>query len=140
MKNLFFVILISGCISTFMYLSKQSGEPSINEKWDTEFLKGLSSDMNAKLPIDIDEGTRLEKTEARLSTFIYHYTFTQDVLIDINLIKVQEEFFPSVKNQVCNDKKSLEFLGHGVTIQFKYSDRNREFVGEFMVKAIDCIK
>lgn len=138
MKNIFLAILICGGIGTFMYVSKQPESLSVGDKWGAKFLKGLSSDMNTKLPVDIDEGTRLEKTEAIGETFIYHYTFTQDTLADIDLTKVQNEFFPNVKNQVCTDAKSLEFLGHDVVIQFKYSDKNSDFVGEFMVKAIDC--
>jgi len=138
MKNIFFAILICGAISTFMYVSKQPKSSSIGDKWDAKFLKDLSSDMNTKLPINIDQGTRLEKTESIGNTFIYYYTFTQDALADIDLTKVQNEFFPNVKNQVCTDEKSVEFLGHEVVIQFRYSDKNNEFVGELVVKSVDC--
>lgn len=109
-----------------------SGKMSIEEQ-----IAKASDELNAKLPMTVDEETQLIHTSTEGRTFIYEYTlvnFTRDEL-DINHFK---DFLDAQREQACADPNFKDFFKHDVSIKHTYKDKNDRFLDEIVIPPSFC--
>lgn len=108
-------------------LARKAMEPNVEEQ-----LQQISTQLNAKLPMQIDNVTKLENTvvgPGKKFTYVYH------VNPEISMQQVMNSR-ANIVNGVCNGKLSV-WLKKGVQIVYSYNNVYNQF-NEIVVNYNDC--
>lgn len=146
LKSIFFIVLFSislvaqaaGIGNFFGALMGKSGAIESESALDDVLVK-VSQQMNKKMPIPVDNDTRLDSVSTVPGKhLIYHYT-----LVNVNASDVSADTFhaviePQLKSRLCANTDMQNFLKHGVTVSYLYKDKNGQPVGGAKFAPSEC--
>lgn len=147
MRNLIFflVLFASGSIShaagmgnIFGTLLGKSGSLESETNVDNVLTK-LASQMNKKLPVAVDNDTRLDNVSAVPGRqFIYQYTLLNLNSADVSADSFGKLFKPQLKSRLCSSEEMQNFLKNGVTVSYLYKGKDGEPIGSAKFAPSEC--
>ena len=146
LKPILFVAFISfnifaqaaGIGNMFGMLMGKSGSLESDNAVDKVLVK-VSAQMNSKLPIAVDNDTRLDSVSAVPGQhFIYHYTLVSLNAGDVSPERFQNSVKPQLKNRLCDSTEMQNFLKNGVTISYLYKGKDGQRIGGAKFAPSDC--
>ena len=103
--------------------------PSIDKQ-----LTETAKEMNKSCPMRVDEYTTLKSVVA-LPDKTIQYNYILDIpKAEVKLDTVKKYVFPGVLQNVKNSPEMKPFRDNKVTVNYHYTDKNGEFVTEYIVK------
>jgi len=99
--------------------------------------KQLLQELNAQLPMMIDEVTRLNKTDLTADGFIYYYQFPTLTAADISASAWQEQT-QNITKGLCGNAKTRPLLDDNVSYTYHYADKNGQNIFSLTVHKADC--
>lgn len=100
------------------YLESQEGE-NLNAA-----LMKAASDLNATLPMMVDEETRLDSTMGVDRRFRYNYTLVNFAAEDVDATAVRDVMEPNLNNTVCSTADMKYFVDNNVPVTYAYYGMN----------------
>jgi hypothetical protein len=94
--------------------------------------------LNKGLPKMTDSETRLERVAAQKSKMIYDLTLVHFTNWSMPFMKLKSLLYKDLKTQVCSDEESQMILKKGVSISYRYSDKDARPIGTFDFDAKTC--
>ncbi|MFB1485874.1 MULTISPECIES: peptidoglycan-binding protein [unclassified Thiocapsa] len=95
--------------------------------------------VNATLPIMIDDDTRMDKATVGPGALVtYHYTFPKYSSKEIDPNWIRQDLRVTVKNDVCASTEMKPSLQLGGAYAFSYSGRDGVKIATFQVNGNDC--
>lgn len=146
LKPILFVAFISfsliaqaaGIGNMFGVLMGKSGSLESDNAVDNVLVK-VSAQMNKKLPIAVDNDTRLDRVSAVPGQhFIYHYTLVGLNASEVSVDRFQNSVKPELKNRLCDSSEMQNFLKNGVTISYLYKGKDGQPIGGAKFVPSDC--
>lgn len=133
-----FTAQAAGIGNIFGALMGRSGSPGQETTVDEALVK-VSSQINKKMPILVDNETRLDRVSAEPGPqFIYHYTLLSVSSKDVN----SEEFYklakPQLKSRLCGNTEMQSFLKSGVSISYMYRGSDGRAIGGVKFAPSEC--
>lgn len=147
MRNLFVVLIIfsfnpfahaAGMGNIFGALMGKSGAIESETGVDNVLVK-MSSQINKKLPMAVDNDTRLDNVSAVPGRqFIYHYTLVGLNGADVSKDSFEMLFKPKLKSRLCESAEMKNFLKNGVTISYLYKGKDGQPIGGAKFAPSEC--
>lgn len=106
-----------------------------------EYLSKVAEEVNKqlKVPVMVDEDTRLDRIEAFDKELKYNYAVVRYSVDDLDVDKFMSIVRPFVRDTVCgNETIKKDFLTNGVAITFSYVDKNNKFIGKETITQTQC--
>jgi hypothetical protein len=104
-----------------------------------EGFRSAANDINQKLPMMIDEETRLDRaTVGPGARIVYHNTFTKYTSMDIDANWLQTNLRPLVMRKVCDNKDMRKSLQYGGIYVYSYSGSDEVEITRFEIDQNDC--
>jgi len=104
-----------------------------------EVLRQLSTQINLKMPVSVDQNTRLDRVStAPGRRFLYHYTIVADADASDTALDFSKEVKPQLKTQLCGNTENIKFLKNGVSIAYLYKDSGGRAMGGAEFTPSDC--
>jgi len=138
-KKSFWVAFIIGFTLLFFgvkYFLAQSTQDRIMNDMIAGFTLA-EQDLNAKLPLRIDEKTTLLRVKADGAVFTYEYA-VNDVENTGDKSALIATFRSFVAPSVCNRVDMVRFMGYGARYVYSYSFEDGEVIGSFAFTKIEC--
>ncbi len=111
------------------FITQSLFKPSIDKQ-----LADFANEYNKTCPVTIDEFTTLKNVVALPNkTVQYNYSLIGISKAEVKLDTVQKYLFPSVLQNVKTNPGMKLFRDNKVTLNYYYSDKNGEFVTEYVV-------
>lgn len=127
-----------GIGNVFSQLASQSGMQPGGDSVD-QVLQQLSTQLNQKMPINVDQSMRLDRVSAEPGRhFTYHYTVIADPTVGKMPIDFSKDVKPQLRSQLCSSADSQKFLKNGITVASQYQDAAGHPMGGAEVKPSDC--
>jgi hypothetical protein len=99
------------------------------------FLNKTSKDINAKCPIQIDKGTRLDNTVVLLGQLIqYNYSLINIEKKNTDIETFKKKVEPMLLNYVKTNNGLKPLKERNIIISFNYKDKNGEFLFSYDIK------
>lgn len=128
----------SGMGNIFGSLMGRSGSVESETGVDNVLVKAASQ-INKKLPMNVDENTRLDSVSAVPGRqFIYHYTLVTLNSTDVSADKFDSVVKPQLKNRLCESADMQNFLKNGVTISYLYKGKDGQPIGGAKFAPSEC--
>lgn len=97
-------------------------------------LKKAAAEVNKQTPMQVDQFTRLDSASTiGKSKFIYYYTLIGIEKSEVNLDTVAKYVRPTIIENVKNTPELKVFRDNNITMDYKYYDKNGNFVNEISV-------
>jgi hypothetical protein len=127
-------------INTFIKKKKRTppNHTTSNAMPVMESMKIAVKTLNKNLPKMTDEETRLDSVSAEKSKMIYHLTLVHLTSWSMPFLKLKSLLYKDLKSQICNDRDSRMLLKKGVSISYRYSDKDARPIGAFDFDAKTC--
>lgn len=111
------------------YAAQQLFKPDLEAE-----LKEIAMELNKQTPMQIDPYVRLDSAASKGKTnFTYYYTLIDMDKTEVNLDTVNKYIRPEIIENVKNSPELKVYRDNSITMDYKYYDRNREFVTEVSV-------
>ncbi|MFV5686791.1 zinc-ribbon domain-containing protein [Flavobacterium sp. GB2R13] len=124
-----FLGFIAGFIIMF-FVTQSFFKPSIDKQ-----LAEMANEINKTCPMNIDEYTTLKNVVALPNkTVQYNYILVGITKAEVKLDTVKRYVFPGVLQNVKTNPAMKFFRENKVTLNYYYSDKNGEYVTEYIVK------
>jgi hypothetical protein len=95
----------------------------------------FANEFNKNCPMNIDEYTTLKNVVALPNkTVQYNYILVGITKAEVKIDTVKKYVFPGVLQNVKSNPEMKFFRDNKVTLNYYYSDKNGEFVTEYVVK------
>ncbi|MHC0440951.1 zinc-ribbon domain-containing protein [Flavobacterium sp. 3-210] len=95
----------------------------------------FANDFNKNCPMNIDEYTTLKNVVALPNkTVQYNYILVGITKAEVKIDTVKKYVFPGVLQNVKTNPEMKFFRDNKVTLNYYYSDKNGEFVTQYVVK------
>lgn len=105
------------------------GADNFAPKW----LQKVAVDLNRLTPKMVNQITRWEKTTTGPGhNLTYHYTFLTDQQL------AAADMVSKTTTSACSSPDLKVYFGEGVTIHWRYTDKNGKFLHETTVRPVDC--
>ncbi|MDB5763196.1 MAG: hypothetical protein JWQ21_2191 [Herminiimonas sp.] len=122
----------------FGALAGRSGSMGHDRSIDEALVK-VSTQMNRKMPMIIDQDTRLDRVSAEPGHhFTYHYTLLSMRSKDVNTADFQKMIRPQLKRKLCESIEMQNFLKSGVTVSYLYKDSDGHAIGGVEFAPSEC--
>ena len=112
------------------------------EEIEAKLIEGFTTavnQINQKLPMMIDEETRLDRaTVGRGARIVYYNTFPKYTSRDIDANWLQTNLRPEVMRNVCDNKDMRKSLQYGGIYVYSYSGRDGVEITRFEIDRNDC--
>lgn len=112
-------------------------------RYANEYLESkLKSDIeltNQKLPMMIDDNTRLDILSVKGSGISYRYTLVKTTAEDLDLSKFKSAMIPSLKLETCSDKETRALLDSDKDVSYEYFDKYGNFMLNLTINKNDCL-
>ncbi len=112
------------------------------EEIEAKLIEGFTAaanQINQKLPIMIDEETRMDRaTVGPGARTVYHNTFPRYTSRDIDANWLQTNLRPEVMRKVCDNKDMKKSLQYGGIYIYSYSGRDEVEITRFEIDRNDC--
>jgi hypothetical protein len=123
----------------FGALIGRSGSLGNDASVDDALVK-VSAQMNKKMPIAVDQDTRLDSVSAEPGKHLtYHYTLVSVSSSDVDQAKFNKLIKPQLKTRLCESVEMKKFLKNGVTISYLYRGNDGHLIGGAEFSPSDCI-
>lgn len=102
-----------------------------------ENLNEVATELNKKLPMMVDDQTRLDQVSAKTGTLIYAYSLPNAMKNDLDFSSLAKIIKPKM---IANyrDNETMAALRKGnVSLDYQYKDKNGDFMGEILVTPDD---
>ena len=110
----------------------------VTDKGIEQSLAQTSSEMNKKLPMMIDKGTRLDTvTPAPNKTLVYKYTLVDIAKLRIDVAKVQKTLKPTILEAYKTNPEMQKLRASEISLKFQYYDKNGAFITDVEVHPSD---
>ncbi|MBA6154289.1 hypothetical protein [Gelidibacter maritimus] len=97
-------------------------------------LKKVVTEMNKQGPKQIDQFTRLDSVSSLGKTnLIYYYTLIDMAKSEVNLDTVNKYVRPEIIENIKNSPELKIYRDNNITLDYKYYDRNGDFVLDIAV-------
>lgn len=97
-------------------------------------LINVAKELNKQTPVQVDQYSRLDSVSAIGKTnFRYHYTLFNLNKTDVNLDTVNKYIRTGLIENVKNNPSLKIYRDNKITLDYKYYDKNGEFVTEISV-------
>ena len=104
-----------------------------------ELLESVAKTLNERMPMKVDSETELTRITAEPGALVYHGRFTSPDVATFPPDQLRAALQPVVTRKACTNSNTRRgFLDRGVTIRYRYSDRDGKFITSFDVTAADC--
>lgn len=137
---------LSGCVKLVagivgIVIGKVAVQSYFDHQRETAFDRALvetSSQLNAKLPMQVDKYTRLDSTSPGPGKrFTYLYTVSGVLFKGVNVEGLIKALRPTVVNSYKTSPQLASFRDHGVEMHYVYRDTAGNYLGEIAVSAQD---
>jgi hypothetical protein len=116
--------------TVMFFVSQSLFKPSIDKQ-----LAKFATEFNKSCPMNIDEYTILKNVAALPNkTIQYNYTLVGIVKEEVEIDTVKKYVFPGILQNVKTNPGMKLFRDNRVTLNYYYSDKNGEYVTEYIVK------
>ena len=113
-----------------LFVTQSLFKPSIDKQ-----LSEIASEMNKTCPMNVDENTTLKNVVALPNkTVQYNYILVGITKAEVKIDTVKKYVFPGILQNVKTNPGMKLFRDNKVTLNYYYSDKNGEFVTEYIVK------
>ena len=122
-------------------LSKAENEFELEISKKDYFLLTLSSEIdniNANLPIQLDQNTFLNSVAIEKDTIIFNHSIKNTTTTPLTYDFINNNLVSRLTHQVCFDDTKNIFLRHGVSISMEYFDPYQVLIFKFVVTSLDC--
>jgi len=109
---------------------------SVQAEMSTNQLRGFANEVNRRVPMMMDEYTRLDGADAGKNLLTYKFTLLNVQIHKVNVRKLESKLAIQVIKNVCNRLQVL--IKRGVTIQYYYRDVNGQKLTQVAVDKVDC--
>lgn len=102
-------------------------------------LDKVAAKLNQSVPMPLDRDTELTNATAEEGVLIYNYRLLNFAAADVPPDVLTQRVKPLATNHACatpDTRKAL--LDQGVTLRYRYYDKEKVYVGEFDVDSADC--
>jgi hypothetical protein len=124
-----FIGFIIGFIIMF-FVTQSLFKPSIDKQ-----LAEFANEFNKTCPMNIDEYTTLKNVVALPNkTIQYNYVLVGMAKADVKIDTVKKYIFPGILQNVKSNPGMKLFRDNKVTLNYYYSDKNGEYVTQYIVK------
>lgn len=128
----------AGMGNIFGALMGKSGARESETGVDNVLVK-VSAQINKKLPITVDNDTRLDSVSAVPGRhFIYHYTLVALNGGDVSPGNFDKLVKPQLKSRLCDSTEMINFLKNGVTISYLYKGKDGQPIGGAKFAPSEC--
>lgn len=132
-KRKFDIKTLIGFIIGFVvmfFVTQSLFKPSIDKQ-----LVEFANEFNKTCPMNIDEYTTLKNVVALPNkTIQYNYVLVGIAKADVKMDTVKKYIFPGILQNVKTNPGMKLFRDNKVTLNYYYSDKNGEYVTEYIVK------
>lgn len=113
----------------FFYLAQQFFKPDLEAE-----LREVAMELNKQTPMQIDPFTRLDSAASKgKSNIMYYSTIIDMEKSEVNIDTINKYVRPGLIANVKNSPDLKSFRDNNITLDYKYYDKNREFVTEISV-------
>ena len=124
-----FIGFIIGFVIMF-FVTQSIFKPSIDKQ-----LVEFANEFNKTCPMNIDEYTTLKNIVALPNkTVQYNYVLVGITKAEVKMDTVKKYIFPGILQNVKTNPGMKFFRDNKVTLNYYYSDKNGEYVTEYIVK------
>lgn len=125
--------MVAAIISAFL-VTRQLSRPAALDR----LLVQASSEMNKNLPMMLDQNTRLDTTHPEPDkTLVYRYTLVNTKIAALDKVKFVESMRPMIVAHYRTNDTMKAFRDGGVTMKYRYSDQQGNFITEIVVHPRD---
>jgi hypothetical protein len=100
-------------------------------------LNRVADELNKKLPMMVDEQTRLDQVSAKTGTLIYSYSLPNENKGDVDFSTLQKKLRPNIIANYRDNQAMKELRKWNVGLDYQYKDKNGETIGEILVTPKD---
>ncbi|RKR09239.1 hypothetical protein C8C83_0859 [Flavobacterium sp. 90] len=115
--------------AVMFFVTQSLFKPSIDKQ-----LTEIANEMNKSCPIRVDEYTTLKSVVALPEKTIQYNYILGLTKAEVKLDTVKKYIFPGVLQNVKNSPEMKPFRDNKVTLNYHYTDKNGDFVTEYIVK------
>lgn len=102
-------------------------------------LDKVAAKLNQRMPMQLDRDTEMTNATTEEGVLIYNYRLVNFAAADVPTGALTDRVKPSAANHACATPDTRNaLLDKGVTLRYRYYDKEGSYVGEFDVKAADC--
>jgi hypothetical protein len=102
-------------------------------------LDKVTAKLNQRTPMLIDKETELSNATAEEGLLIYNYRLVNVAAADVQADVLTERVKPSATNHACSTPETRNaLLNQGVSLRYRYYDKDKSYIGEFDVQPSDC--
>lgn len=102
-------------------------------------LNRIAAELNRSVPVMIDAETELMPVQSAEGVLIYNYRLVNYSLAQIDAAKFAAGAQPRVKQRACGTAETREdFLEKGVTLRYRYYDKQKQHIATIDVTPADC--
>jgi hypothetical protein len=113
-----------------LFVTQSFFKPSFDKQ-----LVEFANEFNKNCPMNIDEYTTLKNAVALPNkTIQYNYILVGITKAEVKIDTVKKYVFPGVLQNVKSNPEMKFFRDNKVTLNYYYSDKNGEFVTQYVVK------
>ncbi|WP_111643085.1 hypothetical protein [Marinimicrobium alkaliphilum] len=94
--------------------------------------------LNATLPMMVDEETRLDSASGSDRTFRYNYTMVNYASEDIDPEVFVSHMRPQLTAGVCTNKEMAVFVKHRIPVVYAYYGNQGKEIATLAVQSTDC--
>lgn len=95
---------------------------------------------NEILPSKIDEDTELLRISIKSKHVIYDYKFISKTVENISYELFSYWLDSTMVEEVCADKKLVILIDNGLTVTYKYYDKNDGLISDKTISSRDCVE
>jgi len=106
----------------------------------SKLLMKTASEVNANLPMNIDEDTVLFSTAGAQNKFTYNFRLLNYDKDNLDLAAFEEAMKPNITNSVCTTEDMKVFRDKEVIVSFGYFDTNQKQITVIDVDTKECQK
>lgn len=102
----------------------------------------LKSDIeltNQKLPMMIDDYTRLDSLYVKGNGISYKYTLVKTTAEDLDILRFKSAMIPSLKLKACSDEEAKALLDRDKDVSYEYFDKNGQQMLILTINKKDCL-
>jgi hypothetical protein len=100
-------------------------------------LRQVATDLNKKLPMMVDDQTRLDQVSAKTGTLIYAYSLPNATKNDLDFSSLAKILKPQMIANYRDNKTMTALRQWNVSLDYQYKDKNGDFMGEILVTPDD---
>ena len=150
------IFLSLALVATFLYTNNNKNTSTITTTTTTsvktntlkidntpptyESLNNLANQINAKLPLTIDDYTIMQHVDVPNATAInYEYILTKNFFKESSLNEFNTIFIPKLKTNLCQSPELQNLIKHNINLNYIYYQNTTQVFAQFTLNKKNCI-